>query len=103
MTTESLNTVRVRYFGLARNAVGRDEEDLQLPRGSSVRDLMTHLASKNGDGFRASVMTTDGRLRYTSQVLIGDTAVQDLNGMDTPLVEGTPVTIMIIVYPTDGG
>lgn len=103
MTADAINTVHVRYFGLARNAVGRNEDVVQLPLGSSVRDLMGLLTAKNGEQFRASVLTLDGRLRHASQVLLGDAAIEDLDGMDTRLTAGTTVAILIIVYPTDGG
>ena len=103
MDADRFNTVRVRYFGLARNAVGREEDEVQLPPHSSVRDLMESLTVRNGEQFRASVLTLDVRLRHSSTILIGDTAVQDLDGLDTRLADGAAVTVMIIVYPTDGG
>ena len=99
----STNGLRVRYYGLARNAVGLGEDTLQLTAGSTVRQLLDQLVALNGDQFRHSVVTVDGRLRPTAHVLLGDTDIADLDGLETVLEATDTVTIMVIVYPVEGG
>ncbi|MBI2916798.1 MAG: MoaD/ThiS family protein [Chloroflexi bacterium] len=95
--------VKVRYIGLVQNAVGLSSEEVQLPAGARVRDLLAALQDKHGDSFRYSVLSSDGGLRPTSRVLIGDEDSRDLQGMDTPIEPGSGVAIVVLVYPAEGG
>lgn len=49
-------TVRVRYFAGARAAAGVSEEDITLPDGASVQDVLDVLRERRGSGF-AKVLT----------------------------------------------
>jgi len=95
--------VKVRYIGLVQNAVGTPAEEVELPSGARVSDLLSLLQDKHGDSFRYSVLSPDGQLRPTSRVLIGDQDIRELQGMDTVIQPGTGVAIVVLVYPAEGG
>ena len=96
------NRVKVRYLGLVQNAIGVKEEDITVPNGASVGELLRALLVKHGDGFRYSVLRTDGALRPPARVLVDGLDIKDLDGLDTKVTE-KGVAIVVIVDPLEGG
>lgn len=97
------NLVKVSYMGLVRNTVGLPEEVVALPDGARVRDLLAILQKKHGDDFRYSLFSPNGQLRSMSRVFIGEREIGELEGMDTPLEPDSGVSILMLVYATEGG
>lgn len=95
--------VKVSYFGLVQNAVGLREEELQLPAGSSIRGMLEALGERHGNTFRYGVLTSDGKLRPTTRVLLNGRDVEELGGLDTRLKGSAEVSITVVVYPVEGG
>ena len=95
--------LHISYLGLVRNVIGRSEEDLDVLAGTTVGQLLRLLADKHGDPFKQSVLKQNGDLRGTAQVCVDDRDIDELNGLDTRLGEGEQVSIVVGVYPPDGG
>lgn len=74
----TLNSVRVRYFAGARAATGHDEETIQIPAGTTVRDLIITLRERHGEQL--------AKVLAAASFLLDGVAVRDenitLNGME---------------------
>jgi molybdopterin converting factor small subunit len=95
--------VHVSYLGLVRNVIGRQEEEIEVPLGTTVRELLGDLSRKHGDPFRQSVFKKTGELRAMAQVCVDDRDINDLRGFDTLLGNGEKVSVVVGVYPPEGG
>lgn len=95
--------VKVRYMGLVRNTIGIPEEEVTLSDNSRVGDLLTLLQKKNGDSFRYSLFSPNGQLRPMARVFIGEQEIGEMEGLNTPLVSETEVSILVTVHPSAGG
>lgn len=93
--------IKVKYFAIARELVGTPEQELDLAKGSSAKDLLDLLVAKYGDKFREFLYDPiTGVLRPNLQFLVGDKLLADLDGMATVLSEGTAFAI---IPPVGGG
>jgi len=55
--------VKIRFFGMLKEMVGKREESLQIDDSSSVADLIKLLSSKHGQRFTDFVFDEKGNLR----------------------------------------
>ncbi|GAA4416756.1 MoaD/ThiS family protein [Georgenia halophila] len=86
--------VRLRYFAAAAEAAGSPGEDLTLPAGSTVADLITALTDAHGPKL--------GRVLTISSLLVdGVTTVVAENG-DATLTSGSEVQVDVLP-PFAGG
>lgn len=95
--------VRVVYVGLVRNSLGINEEEVELPPGSCVRDLLSLLVERHGADLRHSLFSTSGELSPLAEVLIGDQSIEELNGLDTTVDVQSKVHILVLAHPMAGG
>ncbi|MFQ5905634.1 MAG: MoaD/ThiS family protein [bacterium] len=95
--------LKVQYLGLAKNVVGKQEEDVLLPVGSTVRELLRLLAQMYGESFQVSMMNSKGGLRSFVEVWVGGENIAFREGLDTPLAGQDQVVIMVTVAPIAGG
>ena len=95
--------VQVSYLGLVRNVIGCREEEVEVSPGSTVRDLLALLSEKHGDPFRASVFKSKEELRATALVCVNDCDIAQLEGFDTKLQSGEKLSVVVGVYPPEGG
>jgi len=91
--------VTVRYIITLREVVGKREEKISLPDGSTVEDVLLILAEKYGENFeRYAHSGREGGLQLL--FLINGRNVAYLDGLKTRLDDG--VTLAIIP-PVAGG
>ena len=98
-----MGTVKIRYIGLVQNVVGNRQEELSLQTDTTVRQLLMMLVEKHGIHFRLSVLRTSGELRPTVTIHVGNRDIKELEGLDTPLVPGSEMTVIITGHPDPGG
>jgi len=98
-----LGTVKIRYIGLVQNVVGNRQEELSLQTDTTVRQLLLMLVEKHGIHFRLSVLRTSGELRPTVTIHVGNRDIKELEGLDTPLVPDSEMTVIITGHPDPGG
>jgi molybdopterin converting factor small subunit len=95
--------VQISYIGLVRNVIGYSEEELTVIQGTTVGELLRLLVDKHGRPFRESVFKQSGELRSMAQVCVEDRDIEELQGFDTALDSGEKVSILVGVYPPEGG
>ena len=98
-----MGTVKIRYIGLVQNVVGNRQEELSLQTDTTVRQLLMMLVEKHGIHFRLSVLRTSGELRPTVTIHVGNRNIKELEGLDTPLVPDSEMTVIITGHPDPGG
>jgi len=99
-----MNThLHVSYLGLVRNVIGRNQEDLDVLGGTTVGQLLGLLIEEHGPPFEQSVLKRSGELRATAQVCVDDRDIDELEGLETRLVSGQQISIVVGVYPPEGG
>jgi MoaD family protein len=93
--------VKVKYFAIARELVGTPEQELELEKGTTAKDLLQLLASKNGEKFKEFIFDpTNGLPRSNLQFLVGEKLLADLDGLETELSDGAAFAI---IPPVGGG
>lgn len=97
------NLVKVSYLGLVRNVIGCREEEIEAAPGTTVGDLLAHLTEKHGEPFRASVFRYQNQLRSTTLVCVNDRDIGELQGFATKLDSGEQLSVVVGVYPPEGG
>jgi len=95
--------IHISYLGLVRNVIGCSEETVNAAPGTTIGELLQVLAAKHGGPFQHSVFKNGGELRATAQVCVDDRDIDELNGFDTRLGEDEQVSIVVGVYPPEGG
>jgi molybdopterin converting factor small subunit len=95
--------VHISYLGLVRNVIGCRQEEISVSSGTTVGQLLSLLTDKHGSPFQESVFKQSGKLRATVQVCLDDRDIDDLEGFNTPLGSDKRVTILVGVYPPEGG
>ncbi len=95
--------VKVRYMGLLRNTAGIPVEEVALPDGSGVGELLALLQQKHDDNFRYSLFSSNGQLRPMARVFIGEQEIGEMEGLNTPLGSESEVSILVMVHPSAGG
>ncbi len=102
-STVGHTTVRVLYFGLVRNVVKEAEEDISLPAGSKVRDLIEFLCRKHGEGLRDSLFTVEGTLTANTILLLDGTNIQYSRGLDTEIGDDQALHVLLTTTALAGG
>ncbi len=90
--------VRVRAFATLSGLLG-GELVVQLPEGSTVRDLLEQLASRLGRAFREAIFDEEGRLARYVKIMVNGRDIDFLSGLDTRLEDGDEV----FLFPPVGG
>lgn len=93
----------VRYYGIIRNVVKKDEEEITLEPGSTVGQLMEMLSSVYGQGFRGSLFRSTGELRPTAKVLVNGADLEPGQELRAPLGETKEVSIVVTLPMIAGG
>jgi molybdopterin synthase sulfur carrier subunit len=93
--------VDVQFFAAVRELVGLREETLELPNGSTVKNLLDVLVERHGQSLRNYIYDPKSdELRWSLQVLVGDKPTSALNGLTTELTDGC---VLAIIPPVGGG
>ena len=98
-----MQPIHVSYLGLVRNVIGCREEDVEAAPGTTIGEFLQFLIARHGDPFKHSVFKSDSALRSTAQVCVNDSDISELQGFATKLQSGEHVSIVIGVYPPEGG
>ncbi|MBC7130874.1 MoaD family protein [Candidatus Bathyarchaeota archaeon] len=91
--------VKVEYIGHIRQLIGSGKEDeVDLPEGACLADLLTLLADKYGENFRKAVYEPGGAdVTPNFMVLVNGYLINQLNGVKTKLKHGDHVVLTSVV------
>ena len=85
--------LRVQYTAQLRTAVGRAEEDVELPEGSTLSELLAHLATRGRD-VAVHLVTDVGAAQPSLLMAVNSAAVPAHAAAATPIKCGDVVTLM---------
>lgn len=91
--------LRVQYMAQLRAAVGCTEEDVELPEGSSVAELLHQLANTHAAA-RSHLVAETGHARPSLLIVVNDSTVSARDTVSTVLREQDIVTLL---PPVAGG
>jgi molybdopterin converting factor small subunit len=97
------NLIKVSYLGLVRNVIDCREEKIEVAPGITVGELLGRLIEKHGEPFRVSVFKSKTELRSTALVCVNDHDIDQLEGFETKLDHGEELSVVVGVYPPEGG
>lgn len=92
-------TLRVEYRAQLRAAVGRTEEEVELPAGSCLSELLAQLAARHRAA-EAHLVTAEGQVRPSLLVVVNESAVSTRDAATTVLQDGD---VILLLPPIAGG
>jgi molybdopterin synthase sulfur carrier subunit len=95
---ETVN-VKVKFFTTLREITGKREDNLSLPKGSTVEELLDELSRRYGPKFVEYVFD-EGEVKPYLLVMVNGRSINFLNGLKTVLSENATVAIL---PPVGGG
>ncbi len=94
-------TAKVSLLGEIRCLAGKRHVEVCVAEGSTVQDLLNHLAQELGSGFARSLFKTDGTLHRYVKVFLGGDEMQGQQALGTKL-DGKQVDILVLTMYTGG-
>lgn len=92
--------LRVQYTAQLRAAVGRSEEEIDLPEGSNLAELLVHVASILCREAAGYVLTSRGELQPSLLVAVNDGAVSTREARAVLVNSGD---VVMLLPPIAGG
>ena len=92
--------LRVQYTAQLRSLIGRLEEEVELPEGSSLAALLDHLAVRLGEGPAVHLRTAGGQIARNLLVVVNDSAKSAHEASATMLQPGD---VVLLLPPIAGG
>jgi molybdopterin converting factor small subunit len=98
--------VKVNFYGLIKDVVDNRSQEVELPLGASVKDLLQLLVKQYGERFRNRILTKEGFLQRSVKLVVNNEQI-DPSRLDHSLVpqkdrSATEVTVLIFP-PVFGG
>ena len=98
-----MSKVKVTYYGLLQHIVGNRENEYHVSDNTTVRDLLHLLVEKYGDAFKANILTPDWQLQTQTIIQLNDYNINEIDGLDTTLMNNSEVSIAVLAYLVSGG
>ncbi len=92
--------LRVQYTAQLRSALGRAEEEIELPEGSNVSDLLAHLTTEVCREAAPFLLTPSGDIQPSLLVAVNAGAVLAREAQGVQIRSGDVVTLLL---PIAGG
>jgi molybdopterin synthase sulfur carrier subunit len=92
--------IQVKYYGVAREVVGKLDETVELESGSTVMDLIFHLIDIHGESFERYIFDGNGKIMDYFRFVVNDYDIMVRNKHVTILKDGDRV---LVLPPIGGG
>lgn len=92
--------LRVQYSAQLRTAVGRPHDELEMPDGSSLAEMLDHLASSLDEAAAAHLIAPGGGFRQSLLIVVNDAVVPVHVASDRKLKDGE---LVLLLPPIAGG
>lgn len=94
--------IKVQFDGLVTSIVGNSQEEITLPAGATLKDLLKMLVARHGEDFCKLVMMEGDQIRPLARILVNGQEVFQLGGADISL-DGVPQVSIVISLPYIAG
>jgi sulfur-carrier protein len=92
--------LHVQYSAQLRTAVGRPHDDVELPSGSSLAELLAHLAANLEEAAANHLIGPGGGFRPSLLIVVNDSAAPVHAAATTELKHGD---VVLLLPPIAGG
>ncbi len=92
--------IRVKFMGDLIAVVGQRKQQVDLPKGCTVGDLLASLSESHGEAFTSRVFAGPAELEHTVLVFVDGENIDDQDGLATKLGAGE---VEVIMLPMFGG
>jgi molybdopterin converting factor small subunit len=92
--------LRVQYSAQLRTAIGRPHDEVDLPAGSSLAELLAHLAANLDEAAAGHLIAPGGGFRPSLLVVVNDAATPVHAATTTELQPGD---VVLLLPPIAGG
>ncbi len=93
-------TVRVKFMGDLPAIIGQRSLQLEMPAGTTVRDLLASLSKSYGDAFTLRVFSGPEKLQHYILVFVDGENIKEHGGIDAKLGNGE---VDVVMLPMFGG
>jgi molybdopterin synthase sulfur carrier subunit len=91
--------IRVRFFTILRELIGKREEEALVQDGASVKEVLDLLSERYGKEF-SDYLFEGKKLREHIQILLNGTNIMTLEGVETRLKDDCTLAV---IPPMEGG
>ena len=98
-----MSQVKVIYHGLIKNKVDSHEDVIYISNGATVKELLYLLVERYGKEFRASLLASDWQLLPTTMIHLNDHDINEIDGLNTKLQDGSELCVTVMSYIIRGG
>lgn len=77
--------VAVRFYGFIRDVVSHSSLALELPPGSTLRELLKSVVNQSGERLRDRLFTAGGELEANVQIFVG---AEQAASLEQPIADG---------------
>ncbi|MCL5958931.1 MAG: MoaD/ThiS family protein [Chloroflexi bacterium] len=97
--------VRVRLYGAVRHIVRQSKLDVEIPEGSTIRQVIDLLGVRYGAALTQKVLRSDGRMQTFVRLYHNDTEIDDdsLNTPVNPDTDTVPELSLYVIMAQEGG
>lgn len=97
-----MTKVKIRFFGPVRSLVGKKEQVLEMPAGSTIRELLDKLKKTNNPDFERYVVIQGNTINPVLLVSLNGESLDELNNIETKLPNESVLDVMLVA-PIVGG
>ncbi len=95
--------VKVIFFGLIRRYVAEKNQEVELPDGATVGDLIAALTQQHGPEFEEHLINADRTVKGEVFITVDGLNVASRQGLDTVLSPGAESHIVLVGPVVTGG
>lgn len=92
--------VEVRFYGFVRDVIANSALSLEMPPGSTLRDLLRESIRQSGERLRDRLFTSSGDLETNVQIYVG--AIQ-CKSLEEVVADGLASSVKIFVLSATAG
>lgn len=90
--------VKVRYVGLVRGLTSKSEDEIEIPEGSSLLELLNKLAGTYGKPFEKDIFELGSKdLKANFVMTVNGALMGQLCGIETGLKNGDNIVLMSLM------